>query len=49
MGNKANNKLNKQATSREGEVGRLQQRGQSSRCFLCPHQAHLLPQQTEHW
>lgn len=29
MGSKAKDKLNRQATSKEGEVGRLQQRGQS--------------------
>lgn len=38
----------KQADNLKGEeVGRLQQRGQSSRCFLHPHQAHLPRQQAE--
>lgn len=43
MGSKEKDKFNKEATSKKGEVGRLQQRSQPSCYFLSPHQAPSRP------
>lgn len=43
MGSKEKDKFNKEATSKEGEAGRLQQRSQPSCYFLSPHQVPSRP------